>query len=134
MNRVLKSLLLCCAATTAAAACAHRATDQGAVTTTSAEPYVTVLSNEGAIERIAAAACEHQASCADGTGAQNPDECLRSTAMQARETLGNSTCPSGVDPRRLEGCLTVLSGGSCDPRPLSSIDACDPTVVCVSLR
>jgi len=133
VNIMKLQTLVACVLTVVACTRDRDLTGETTVTAAKVEP----LSNEPTIERLASARCSRASDCKN-VGIDSPffsyDTCLRELPMSLRRDLGASACPLGVDPRKVETCLTEINNESCDNavETLERVVACRRAEFCVA--
>ncbi len=74
------------------------------------------LNAEMAAPRIAQARCAHALSCNEVGGSRSyasMDACVSKNRGDAENALCSSDCPRGVDPTRLDSCISAMNAEAC---------------------
>jgi hypothetical protein len=80
------------------------------------QPHAQAAADTRIAERIATATCDREQSCGTiGPGAyfETRELCMASVRDKTNATLNVSQCPSGIDLKAFEACLTAFQASQC---------------------
>jgi hypothetical protein len=96
-----------------------------------------VVTNASAVTQITEARCTREFAC-DHVGPNrryaNREVCAELVSLDSTDDFTTSDCPRGIDPNRLEHCLTAIKNESCN-NPLETLErlaACRTGAVCLA--
>jgi len=79
-------------------------------------PNAAGLNPEAAISQLAAAACKQATSCNEvgpGRAFDSNDACMDKAKSDATNTVRPENCPHGVNPAKLETCVSAMTSQGC---------------------